>query len=89
MKSENTGTVTLGVEVLNISPRGFWLLVDGREHFLKFADFPWFERASVGQICEVERVRVNHLRWPAIDVDMDLEQIEEPERFPLKALVIR
>jgi hypothetical protein len=31
---------SLEVEVTNISPHGFWLLLDGRELFLPFADFP-------------------------------------------------
>jgi len=87
MKLEPTGNVTLDIEVLNVSPRGFWLLADGREHFLGFEDFPWFQSASIAQICRVERVSGEHFYWPALDVDLDLESIEHPERFPLTALV--
>ena len=87
MKLEPTGNVTLDIEVLNVSPRGFWLLADGREHFLGFEDFPWFQSASIAQICRVERVSGEHFYWPSLDVDLDLESIEHPERFPLTALV--
>lgn len=33
-----------GAEVTNVSTNGIWLLLDEREHFLGYADFPWFER---------------------------------------------
>jgi hypothetical protein len=31
----------------------------------------------------VTRVRVGHLRWPDLDVDLSVESIEHPERYPL------
>ena len=34
MKSEHAGTGTSGVEVLNVSPHGFWLMVGEKEYFL-------------------------------------------------------
>ena len=85
MKSEHTGAGTSETEVLNISPHVFWMLIDGKEEFLGFADFPWSQSASVSQICRVERVSADHFYWPGIDVDLHLESIQEPERFPLKA----
>jgi hypothetical protein len=39
----------------------------------------------VAQICGVERVSADHFYWPGIEVDLHLESIQEPERFPLKA----
>jgi hypothetical protein len=40
------GTATSQAEVTNISPHGFWLLIDERELFLPFEGYPWFRRAS-------------------------------------------
>ena len=85
MRSEAPGSATSAPEVTNISPHGFWMLVDGREVFLPFAEFPWFREASVGAICEVQRPRTDHFHWPALDVDLTLESILHPERFPLVA----
>ena len=79
------GTVTSAPEVTNISRHGFWLLVDGSEHFLAFDDFPWFKSATVHEIFDVERPRPHHFRWPALDVDLTLASIEHPEQFPLVA----
>ena len=84
-KSESIGGGTLGAEVLNISPHGFWLMVGGREYFLEFDRFPWFRRASIEDLCGVEVLHHDHLYWPRLDVDLDLDRIEHPERYPLVA----
>jgi Protein of unknown function (DUF2442) len=81
------GAATLEVEVTNISRHGFWLLLDGRELFLPFDEFPWFKGASVEAILRVERPRPEHLYWPDADVDLTVDSIEHPERYPLKASV--
>jgi hypothetical protein len=79
------GTPTSDVEVTNVSSHGFWILIDGRELFLAFDHFPWFRDASIKQISDVEELRPGHFRWPALDVDLDIKSIEEPERYPLVA----
>ncbi len=79
------GTDTSVPEVTNISKHGFWLLLDGRELFLGFEDFPWFKQAPVEAILDVERPQPHHLRWPKIDVDLTVDSIEHPELYPLAA----
>jgi hypothetical protein len=79
------GTATSEVEVTNISRHGFWLLLDERELFLPFAEYPWFKRAPVEAILALERPQPDHLRWPDLDVDLSVESIEHPERYPLTA----
>jgi hypothetical protein len=69
--------------VANISQHGFWLLLGDQEYFLPFAQFPWFRDATVAQICQVELPSSHHLYWPLLDVDLAVESIEHPERFPL------
>lgn len=83
MRSERRGTRTSDVEITNISLHGFWILVDDRELFARFEHFPWFRDAPVGQILHVQRPSHDHLYWPDLDVDLALESIEHPERFPL------
>jgi len=70
---------------VSISAHGFWLLVDGVEYFLPFAKFPWFRDATRSQIRRVERLRADHLYWPALDVDLSLDIIGDPEKYPLVA----
>ena len=83
MKSAAPGKSTSEVEVTNISKHGFWLLLDGRELFLPFEEFPWFRNVPVGKLLNVELPHPRHLYWPDLDVDLAVESIEHPERFPL------
>lgn len=83
MKSARRGRRTSVVEVTNLSRHRFWMLIRGRELFLPFAKFPWFEKATVAQILGVELAGPGHLHWPALDVDLAVRSIEKPEDFPL------
>jgi hypothetical protein len=85
MSSVPLGTSASGVEVTNISRHGFWILVDERELFLAFEEFPWFRKAPVDSILKLERPQPHHLYWPDLDVDLTVESIENPENFPLKS----
>lgn len=72
------------VEVARILPHGFWLVIDSREVFLLFEDFPWFLDAPVRALLNVERPQPQHLRWPDLDVDLTIDSITRPWRYPLK-----
>ena len=85
MKSETSGTSTSGVEILNVSPHGFWVLLGEQEHFLDFDQFPWFRSATVEQLFRVELHHGEHLYWPDLDVDLDLDRVQHPEKYPLVA----
>ena len=81
------GSAISEAEVTNISRHGFWVFLGDRELFLPFEEFPWFKGAPVGAILNVERPQAHHLYWPDVDVDLTVESIEYPDRFPLKAQV--
>jgi Protein of unknown function (DUF2442) len=83
MRSIKPGMPTSGVEVTNVSTNGLWLLVDDREHFLGFAQFPWFADATIRELTRLERPSRHHLYWPDLDVDLALDSIEHPESYPL------
>lgn len=85
MSSLAHGNTILAVEVTNISSHGVWLLAHEKELFLSYEDFPWFKNQTVANIINVEEQGLNHFYWPDIDVDLSIESIEHPERFPLKA----
>lgn len=83
MQSQQLGENTSQVEVLNISKHGFWLLVHGEEHFLPFDEFPWFRDARIADILDVQLLRPGHLYWAELDVDLDIQSIQAPEKYPL------
>lgn len=82
-KSDKRGKRTSEAEVSNISSRGLWLLLDERELYLPFKAFPWFRQASVAAVSHVERPAPGHLYWPDLDVDLTVESIEQPSKYPL------
>ena len=85
MRSVKRGSATSASEVVNVSSRGFWLFFGPleRELYLSFKDFPWFADATIRQLSNVEVERGRIVRWPDLDVDLDVERIEHPARFPL------
>jgi hypothetical protein len=83
MNVAKAGKLTSGVEVANISPHGFWLLIGSEELFVPFKSFPWFRNATIAQITNVEMPSIRHLYWPNLDVDLSVESIRDPEAFPL------
>jgi hypothetical protein len=83
MKSAPRGDDTSQVEVSGISPHGIWLYLGDRELFLSFKDFPWFRDASVAGVLHVERPQPHHLYWSDLDIDLSIDSILHPRRFPL------
>ncbi len=76
---------TLQTEVTNISIHGFWILSDDKEYFLSFDDFPWFKDKTINDITNIQSFDAGHLYWESLDIDLSLDMIEHPERFPLQA----
>jgi len=87
MKSAVRGKCISDAEVTNVSVHGFWLLVRDRELILPFAQFPWFKDVSIGQLVNVEMPQPHHLYWPDLDIDLHVDSIEHPERYPLVSRV--
>ncbi len=83
MKLKNHGKSTSSAEVIQISPRGIWLLVNDTEYFLPYENFPWFQKAIVEQIHHVQLLHGFHLRWPDLDVDLTLDSLACLEQYPL------
>ncbi len=82
MTSAKLGKRTSEVEVTNASSHGFWLLIRDKERFLAFEHFPWFRDATIKALTKVELSSSHHLYWLDLDVDVAVESIDHPERFP-------
>lgn len=84
MKSLKRGK-NISVNVENITPFGIWLFVKEREYFLSYENFPYFKEQTLKAIQNVELVHGYHLYWPDLDVDLELDNLENPEKYPLKS----
>lgn len=87
MRSVRRGKRTFSAEVTNVSSHGLWVLLDARELFLSFDLFPWFREAPIGKVTRLERPSPGHLYWPDLDIDLAVESIEHPDRFPLVSVM--
>jgi hypothetical protein len=59
------------------------LFINETELFVPFSDFPWFKEASIAAITRVELPSPHHLYWPDLDIDLAVDSITHPERYPL------
>jgi len=84
MKSPKLGAPTSKVEILNITQKGIWLYFGGREYFLPYEDFPWFKNATLSQIHHVQLEKGHYLHWKDLDVDLEVESLQAPDKYPLK-----
>lgn len=84
MSLQTPGVNTSALEVTNIDTKGFWLFLDGNEHFLSFDEFPWFVNATISQITKVVEQSKDHLYWPELDIDLTVDMIDNPGKYPLK-----
>ena len=86
MKSSKRGK-TISVSVENVTPFGIWLFVKGREYFLSYEDYPYFHEQTLKSIQNVQLLHGYHLYWPELDVDLEIDNLEHPEKYPLRATV--
>jgi len=83
MSSGQPGTCISPNEVTNIEPLGFWVLVDEKEFFIPFEEYPVFKMATLQQILHMEVISPQQLHWPDLDADIELEALEHPNHYPL------
>jgi hypothetical protein len=79
------GSITSAAEVTHISKNGFWILLGDEELLVPFEHFPWFKKATVEQISDVNWPTPDHLHWPSLDIDLSVQSIRQPQDFPLNS----
>ena len=69
-------------QVTSIQSTGFWVIVDDKEYFIDFEDYPDFKKATVAQIHSFRRSK-GCLHWDELDVDIEIDALKHPEQYPL------
>lgn len=82
MNLQTLGVNISAVEITSVDSRGCWLYVNGKEHYLSFQVFPWFADATIRQISHIELQGSDHFHWPDLDIDLTLDMITNPEKYP-------
>ena len=77
------------VSVENITPFGLWLFVKEKEYFLSYRDYPYFKDQTLSSIQNVQLLHGYHLYWRDLDIDLEIDNLENPGRYPLKSRIIK
>lgn len=86
MKSLKRGK-GISASVENITPFGIWLFVRDKEYFLSYKDYPYFKDQTLSSIQNVQLLHGYHLYWPELDVDLEIDNLENPQKYPLKSRI--
>ena len=84
MSLSNSGTNTLDYEITAVTKNGIWILIDEKEYFIPFKDYPELLKLPLDEILKVKFNPPEHLYWEKADIDIELTALEKPEKFPLK-----
>lgn len=76
-------TNSTSVDVLMINDRGLMLSVMGQDYFLSYNRVPWMRDATINEVLDVRMSGQNAVEWPKLDVDLEVESLKHPERYPL------
>ena len=78
-----TNTKDTLASVLMINSQGVYLSVCGHDYFLSYNRVPWMRDASINEVLDVQMSGRNAIAWPALDVDLEIDSLRHPERYPL------
>ena len=70
-------------DVLMINDRGIMLSVQGEDYFLSYNRVPWMRDATINEVLDVRMSGNNAIEWPKLQVDLEVESLRHPERYPL------
>jgi hypothetical protein len=79
----------ISVSVENITPFGIWIYVKDKEYFLSYKEFPYFKKQTMNAIQNVQLLHGYHLYWPELDIDLEIDTLENPEKYPLKSKITK
>lgn len=80
LKSNTNSTLA---DVLMINDKGIMISVLGQDYFLSYNRVPWMRDATINEVLDIRMSGKNAIEWPKLDVDLEIESLRHPERYPL------
>ncbi|MFZ2657630.1 MAG: DUF2442 domain-containing protein [Victivallales bacterium] len=80
----NGTSVKKNAEVKMVTSAGLCLVVEDKEYFAAFADFPYLAALPSTQIFNVEYCGHGHIRWDDADIDLHTKILSHPKAYPLR-----
>lgn len=66
-----------------INAQGIMLSVLGNDYFISYNRMPWLKDARISDVLNVRMSGRSSIEWSALDVDLEIESLKHPERYPL------
>ena len=76
-------TNAISASVLMINNQGVMISVEGNDYFLSYNRVPWMKDATVRNILNIKMSGKNAVEWPDLDIDLEIDSLKHPERYPL------
>ena len=83
MTPVSTSSQNTSVSVLMINAQGIMLSVQGNDFFISYNRMPWLKEARVSDVLNVRMSGRSAIEWEALGVDLEIESLKHPERYPL------
>ena len=80
--SKNNSANT-SASVLMINAQSIMLFVLGNDYFLSYNRIPWMQDAPIRSVLNVQMSGPEAIEWPDLDVDLEIDSLRHPERYPL------
>ena len=85
VKSQNHGkSISNKAEISGITKFGIWMIINGFEYYLSYKEFPWFKTSTIENLYNFEVKFKKYLRWPDLEIDLEIDSIKNLEKYPLK-----
>lgn len=53
------------------------------DYFISYNRMPWLKDARISDVLNVRMSGHSSIEWSALDVDLEIESLKHPERYPL------
>jgi hypothetical protein len=50
---------------------------------MSYKEYPFFEKAPIKAVAFIEIDSMGNLHWPELDVDIEVDSLRNPEKYPL------
>ena len=78
------GTNTLKSNDFYVSQFGIWIYIENVEYFISFKEYPELRKHTIDEISNFYFDRQNNIHWEELDIDIELDSLKDPKRYPLK-----
>lgn len=79
----NSNSSNTSANVLMINDKGLMLSVLGQDYFISFNRLPWMKDAAIRDVLDVQMCGDDAIEWPKLDIDLEINSLKHPERYPL------